>query len=191
MRFQAVLILLMACAPSERFVWYSEVPTGREPVARTTIAPGDRILVQVDGHPELSGEFAIGASGSYNQPIAGLVAVAGLEPTQAATLAKHRLSRFVEVSSISVTLLAYRPLSITVVGEVRAPGTRDVPHGSGVITALGVAGGLSEFADEDEIYVLRVEPTPQRIRFRYADLTRPEPAAVRFKLLDGDTVLVD
>jgi polysaccharide export outer membrane protein len=78
-----------------------------------------------------------------------------------------------------------------VLGEVRTPGTYTVPHGSTVLAVLAAAGGLSEFADEDEIFVLRSSPAPLRIRFRYSDLVTPSIGANRFALQDGDTVVVE
>lgn len=187
----ALTSTIAACASQPRFIWYSELPAEPEQAPRGTIEPGDTILVQVASHPELSGEFVIGTSGSYNHPVAGVVNVQGLEPMRAAGVIKEALSRFVEVTDISVTLTTFRPMQIMVFGEVAKTGAYEVPTGSGLLTALALAGGLSEFASEDSVYVLRTRPAPQRIRFRYSDLTKPEAAAVKFRLREGDAILVE
>lgn len=186
----ALLALLLGCGSSPAFVWYTEVPQVEGP-SRKVISPGDRILVQVDQHPELSGEFVVGASGQYSHPILGLVTVADTNPEQAAALITEKLGRFVQQPAVAVTLLAYRELDVTVIGEVRSPGGFQIAHGAGVLSALARAGGLTEFAAEGQIFVLRSDPAAKRIRFRYTDLTKPDPAAAAFKLQDGDVVLVE
>ncbi len=186
-----LLVLLTACATRPPFVWYSEVPQDYARQRSVTINPGDKIYVRVAGHDDLSGEFVVGASGEYSHPVVGLMAVGGLDAQKAATAIRNRLSRVVQEPTVDVTLVSHSPLQVTVVGEVAAAGAFEVPHGAGVLAAIGKAGGLTEFADKDEIYVLRPTPSAQRIRFRYADLTRPDAAAVLFRLRDGDTVLVE
>lgn len=190
--FALVAALLTAgCASPPRYVWYSEVPREPKLASRTHIEPGDRILVHVAEHPNLSGEFVIGASGTYSHPVVGVVDVAGADTSRVAAFLKEALSRYVQVTNISVTLVAYRPMSITVLGKVVSTGAYELPPGSGLLTALAKAGGLTPFASEDQVYVLRAQPQPLRIRFRYSDLTRPEAAAIGFQLRDGDTIVVE
>jgi polysaccharide export outer membrane protein len=177
-----------ACAAQQDYVWFSEVPSAE---TSAVIAPGDKIAVTVDQHAELSGEFEIGAAGTYNQPLAGAIGVGGMAPSAAATQIANKLSRYIKAPSVKVTLLSRPPLTVPVVGEVRSPGTYTVPAGSNVLTAVAFAGGLSDFADEDHIFVLRSKPTPLRIRFRYSDLLTPSVGASRFALQDGDAVLVE
>jgi hypothetical protein len=60
-----------------------------------------------------------------------------------------------------------------------------------VLEVLATAGGLSEFANEDYLFVLRSTPAPLRIRFRYSDLLTPSVGANRFALQEGDAVLIE
>jgi polysaccharide biosynthesis/export protein len=186
-----ISLCFLACGAQPPFVWYSSLGTESKLPERTVISPGDRIFVQIEQHPELSGEFLVGMSGEYNQPIAGLTSVAGSTALKAAEIIKIKLGRFYQDPRVSVTLLAYRTIHVTVLGEVESAGRYEMANGSSVITALGSAGGLNEFASADGIYVLRASNSGQRIRFRYADLTKPDPAALNFELRDGDAVLVE
>lgn len=179
---------LFACASQQPYVWFSELPDSEASMA---IAAGDRIAVAVDRHPELSGEFDVGAAGTYNQPLAGAVSVEGKNSSAAAMLIASKLSRYLQDPAVQVTLLSRSALNVPVIGEVRAPGAYTVPYGTGVLTALASAGGLSEFADDEYIFVLRSNPAPVRIRFRYSDLLTPSAGASRFALRDGDAVLVE
>ena len=65
-------------------------------------------------------------------------------------------------------------------GEVRNPGKKLLDAGSGPLQALSEAGGFTDYARMDAIYVLRKEPgyaTPVRIRFTWAALSRNEGSA--------------
>jgi protein involved in polysaccharide export with SLBB domain len=78
-----------------------------------------------------------------------------------------------------------------VLGEVKTPGRFTLNNNEGMLDLLARAGGLSMFANEDAIYVIqRANPGP-RIRFRYSDLVAADPASLRFRLHDGDVVIVE
>jgi polysaccharide export outer membrane protein len=77
-----------------------------------------------------------------------------------------------------------------VLGEVKTPGRYDLAEGEGVLHALARAGGLTEFADPDLVFVVRSDAS-RRIRFRYGDLAVAEPASARFQLRNGDVVVVE
>jgi polysaccharide export outer membrane protein len=184
-------VLLAGCAARPPFTWYHALPDAGQVPGTDTINPGDKILVQVNNHPELSGEFVVGESGEYSHPVAGLIRVGGSSTVKAARVVEVKLARFIQEPSVLITLLVHKPIVVMVMGEVENTGTYTVPHGSGVLAALSSAGGLGDFASEEDIYVLRTMPTSQRIRFRYADLTKPDPRAAKFALRDGDIVLVE
>ena len=62
--------------------------------------------------------------------------------------------------------------------------------------ALAAAGGFSDFAHRDAIYVLRYqlpigERVPLRIRFTYRSLVEGARPAATFRLRDGDVVVVE
>jgi polysaccharide export outer membrane protein len=63
--------------------------------------------------------------------------------------------------------------------------------GAGVLEALAAAGGFSDFAHRDRIFVLRREPTPVRIRSTFDALSRGQGLAAIFRLQAGDAVVVE
>ena len=180
--------LLSGCASAGTYVWVDELPPQRGPVR---IQDGDRISVQVKNQTPLSGEFLVRANGAYLQPVVGEVAVAGLTAEEAAKRLAKRLDGIVVKPLVSISITTPRTLRVTVIGEVRAPGQYELPRPEGVIGALARAGGLSEFAASDGVYVLRDNPKRQRIRFRYPDLTSGLSPSADFMLRDGDVVIVE
>lgn len=156
------------------------------------IAAGDRIQVSVKGHAEASGEFLVRPNGSYLQPLVGPVRVAGLSPESATQVVRKALTGIIVAPDLSVSVSAPRDIRINVVGEVRRPGHYTVVLGEGVLGALARAGDLTEYADPDQIFVLRkTERGLVRIRFRYRELTGGVSGIADFPLADGDSVAVE
>lgn len=182
--------LLPGCAKPP-YVWASQVPAerARPPATSKTINPGDTIAVTVAGQPQLSGQFVVGSDGTVSIPDVGAVAVAGRTQPEAATQLTHRIQSIITAPRVSVVLAVQR-VDVSVLGEVRAPGKYSVKAGDGVIALVAMAGGLTEFADGDSIYLIRASE-PTRIRFRMRDLSRGGASATAFPLQDGDLLVVE
>jgi polysaccharide export outer membrane protein len=78
-----------------------------------------------------------------------------------------------------------------VLGEVSKPGTQQYERESGIAQALAAAGGLTNFAHKNRIFVVRSAPKPVRIHFTYESITRKVGPASAFKLKPGDVVIVE
>jgi len=78
--------------------------------AATTIHPGDKILVNVYNHPELSTppmqSAVIDSSGHLWLPLAGLVDTSGLTPAQLSATIAHRLAPYVKKPAVDVELVS-------------------------------------------------------------------------------------
>jgi polysaccharide export outer membrane protein len=62
---------------------------------------------------------------------------------------------------------------------------------AGLLQLLAMAGGVTEFAHSDRIFVVRQSSSPSRIRFRYQSLIHADGLATRFRLQSGDVVVVE
>ena len=80
---------------------------------------------------------------------------------------------------------------MAVVGEVRLPGNYELDRERSVLGALAAAGWLSDYADDEAIYVVRKRSEQARIRFRLQDLKKAEPRTSEFVLHEGDLVIVE
>lgn len=188
MRGLLVLICFNIACASYPYVWVQDLP---ETPNEQRIAAGDTITVVVQGQNALSGDFLVREHGAYLQPLVGEIPVAGLTPEVAAAELIHRLKGFVVEPKVMVSISIPRVVRVSVVGEVVRPGNYDLEISEGLLGALARAGDLTEFAKRDGIYVIRKEPAPMRIRFRYVDLVGAEPRAIRFSLQDNDVVAVE
>ena len=82
-------------------------------------------------------------------------------------------------------------MSISILGEVPRQGVYQVEPGVGLLQVLAIAGGLTDLAHRDRIFVLRREPSPMRIRFTFESLARLDSRATSFRLQNGDSVVVE
>ena len=181
--------LLLACAPTGHYVWVHELPAAAR--QRTLLQPRDRVDVVVQGQETMSGQFDIRPEGQLVVPILGSVAAAGRTPEQLAVDIARKLHGLLAKPNVTVVLAARPPRTITVLGEVRNPGSYDSPRELGVLDAIARAGGLTPFADRDGVFVIRRQNPPQRIRFRFDDLAGGDAQSLYFELQDGDAVIVE
>jgi polysaccharide export outer membrane protein len=165
----AAVLTAGACAHKPGpFVWVDQV-------AETEISPavgvsrlgvGDLVGVQVFNHPELSGRTRVREDGNLSIPL--LVA-----------------------ARTTVTIEERAPLRVAVLGEVARPGMFALEPGAGVAEALASAGGLTEFAHRDRVYVVRRTPAPVRIRLRYQDVSGGTAKAAQLRLRPSDVIVVE
>lgn len=129
------------------------------------LKPGDRVRLTVVGFPELSGEQAIAGDGSIQLPLAGSIAIAGLNLSQASNRISEALIPYVRRPQVGLVVVSVSPLRINVTGEVIQPGPRSLnlsdPKNIVPATlsgALFLAGGVTPDADLRRIIIRRAVP---------------------------------
>lgn len=181
-----------ACASGARFVWvdqYAQPTTNAEYV----VTSGDMLAVQVWDNDKISTHARVRADGRITVPLLNDVPVAGSTPPQVARDLEQRLrqANLVLAPRVSVALDESRPVSVSVLGKVSRAGSFALTEGSGVAEALATAGGLTEFAHADRIYLMRRSPEPVRIRFTFRAVTGGSPLATAFRLRNGDVLVAE
>jgi polysaccharide export outer membrane protein len=191
----ATLLLLSACYRPGRFIWVDDY---REPQAQQDesylIRKGDILNVNVWNQRDISSRLRVRDDGRISVPLLNDVDAAGMTPAALARAMEQKLKDLVANPVVTVMVDEAQPIKISVLGEVRNPGKKLLESGSGLLQALSEAGGFTDYARDDAIYVLRKEPgyaTPARIRFTYEALTRNEGTASTFRLRTGDVVVVE
>jgi polysaccharide export outer membrane protein len=105
--------------------------------------------VHVFEAPELEQNVQVDDKGNLPLIVGGSVPVKGLSPEQAARSIRDRLmlGQFVLNPHVSVTIDKYATQNVTVMGQVRVPGTYFVATPRTALDVLALAGGLGEGAD--------------------------------------------
>lgn len=188
----SMLLLVCACyTPSGAFIPVSKFEATE--TGEYLVLPGDVLQVRVFQQEAMSARVKVRADGKVSLPFVNEVQVAGKPPAAIAAELQLKLKEFVNLPVVTVSLEETRPLTVAVLGEVVRPGTVTLEQGAGVLQALAGAGGLTDFAQRDGLFVLRtVVGRPQlRVRFTWDELTRGVGPAARFTLVAGDVVVAE
>jgi len=159
------------------------------------IGIGDVLNIQVytpDVRDErVSGRMSVRADGRISIQFLNEVEAAGKTALKLASDIENGLKSQIRQPLVTVTVEVSSPLSISVLGEVTKPGVTVLPPNAGVADALAAAGGLTQFAHKNRIFVVRPRPQPTRIHFTYDALTKSAGRASLFRLQPGDVLIVE
>ena len=180
----------MSCGSSGQYTWVQDLPQGVTRPSAYAIDEGDLLDIRVYNEPAISGRARVRSDGKVTVALVGDVDARGKTPNELAREVQQRLQKFLQTPSVSIAIEEIRPLTITVMGEVGKPGVFTLNPNSGVLQAIASAGGFSEYADDDRIYVVRRSPG-LRVRFSYEALRDNAGGAADFVLKNGDLVTVE
>ena len=193
----AALTALAACAStgSRPYVWVDDLvqpPSAeRGPSDAYLIHPGDTLAVRVWGQDGMSGHARVREDGCISVLFLNDVEAAGLTPAVLSEQLQTRLKDFLAHPVVSVAVEEIKPIDVSVLGEVAHPGSYPLAPGAGLLQVLAAAGGLTDYANTDRVFVLRHDAGPARIRFHYQELTRAGGRAGSFVLRSGDVVVAE
>jgi polysaccharide export outer membrane protein len=181
-----------ACVPSGKWTWVRDLPANADFSGDYLISTGDVISVRVINQDSMSTKAKVRNDGRVALPLLGDVEVRGKKPASLRAELEARLKEFIVAPSVTVNIEEVAPVTVSVLGEVGHPGVVQMTDGAGgVAQALAAAGGLTDYASRDRIFVLRNGEKPLRVRFTYDELASGEAAATRFQLRRGDVVVVE
>ncbi len=170
----------------------------------------DEIELSVFGEDSLGVTVKIDSSGAVNFPLVGTIEVVGKTPTEIAREVEARLEKdYIRDANVTVSVVeeykekpkpvVVKPMAppapvkkeiVTILGEVRAPGTVEFEGEEiEILTALARVGGLSQLANPKRVTVKRVsaDGSAKTFSINVADL---QTGTDRFTLLPNDTVSV-
>jgi polysaccharide export outer membrane protein len=139
---------------------------------------------------QTSGKMRVRSDGRITLPLVNDVVAAGKTPVQLARDIETALKTVILSPQVTVIVEDFTP-TISVLGEVAKPGPQTLQRDTGVADVLAAAGGLTNFAHKDRIFVVRSTPQQLRIHFTYDALTKGIGRAPLFRLRAGDVVVVE
>ncbi|MFP2927424.1 exopolysaccharide export protein EpsY [Pyxidicoccus sp. 3LG] len=191
----AVLLLLASgCRGLGKYVWvdeYQEKPP--PPDASYRIAAGDLLNIRVWNQEALTTQARVRDDGRISLLFLDDVEAAGHSPAILSQQIQTRLKDYINHPVVTVGLEQAKPIKVTMVGEINRVGPLEIEPNSTLLQVLAGAGGFTEYAHDDRIFVMRQDEgaAPVRIRFRYDDLIHAEGRAPAFRLRPGDVVVVE
>jgi len=200
----ASALVPFATAPSAQSSAPAPQPPASTPVADAVgaplpadyvIGPNDVLLVFYWREKDLSAEVAVRPDGKITLPLLNDVQASGLTPEALRARIAEAAARFVESPVVSVSVKAINSRKVYITGMVSKPGEYSLVGPTTVLQLIAIAGGLQEFANEENISVLR--PTekdklgqPLSFRVNYKELTKRRNLAQNIELKPGDTIVV-
>lgn len=131
------------------------------------IGPLDTISIDVFGVPELSRQMQVDASGGISMPLVGTMDAGGKTAAELAEDIENALDgRYVRNPDVTVNINSSVSQVVTVEGQVVEPGLYPVTNQMTLLRTIASARGMTEFAKEEEVVILR-EVNGQRLAGLY------------------------
>ena len=153
--------------------------------------PGDVLQVSVWKEEGLERDVLVLPDGTISFPLAGHVVAAGRSAKEIQEDLAKRMEKFIPDLAITVSVRNLTGYKIYVIGQVNRPGEFQPGRRIDVMQALSSAGGLTAFADDDEIVILRRKDGKQvALPFDYDSVKRGQKLNQNVILESGDVVVV-
>ncbi|MEZ4796618.1 MAG: polysaccharide biosynthesis/export family protein [Flavobacteriaceae bacterium] len=180
--FILLIIVLNSCATSKEIVYFQDEPLTDETKFVNSyeikFKPADMLTIDISAQdPEAVAPFLltpvaqnfgntldlnrnlrvqtylIDVNGNIEFPVLGTLKLQGLSRVEATEMLKSKLSEYIKDPIVNVRLINF---TITVLGEVNAPGTFTVQNERiSLSDALGLAGDLTIYGKRDNVLLIR------------------------------------
>lgn len=164
--------------------------TQAQPQPEYVVGDGDVLHINVWKETEISQTVVVRPDGNISLPLVNEIAVAGLTPRQIQQVVTDKLKSVLTNPQVTVTVTEVHSKMVYITGEVIKPGAYSVATPLNVLQLIARAGGLSEFANRKNIYILRGGDKTNRLHFNYKDVVGGKHSEQNIILQPGDTVVV-
>ena len=169
-----------------------------------TLGAGDLINLEIFNVPEYSKEYQVLIDGTINLPLLNSIRVENLTLPEVSDLVRREYTRrgFLRDPIVAANLVRPRPVNVTIVGEVRTPGSYVVPFtgetgGSqsikfpNIIQALELARGINASANTRQVQVIRLHKGQElNINVNLWDFLDRGDSRQNILLRDGDRIII-
>jgi polysaccharide biosynthesis/export protein len=154
-----------------------------------TIGPGDLLHVKVLEATDLEQSARVTDAGTLTLILGGSVRVAGLTPPQAALAIEHVLveGHYVLTPHVSVMTEQTATQNVTIIGQVRTPGSYAIGTPRPILDVLALAGGLTDLANRK--VTIQRSASKERLAFVVSNSAN-DALDASIAVFPGDTVIV-
>jgi polysaccharide biosynthesis/export protein len=155
------------------------------------INPGDVLEISVWNEDALKREVRVLPDGSIGFPLTGTIPAAGRSIDDLKKELTTKLTEYIAEPVVNIAVKSAEGNAVYVTGQVKAPGKFIMIEPMNVMQVLSLAGGLTPFAAEDDIVILRKNSKgAESIKFEYSDLEDGEGLTKNHILKSGDVIVV-
>lgn len=166
-------------------------PVGVPTPADYVMGPDDVLQIVFWSEKNLSSEVVVRPDGKVSLPLLNDVQAAGLTPEQLRKAVTDGASRFVTDPSVTIVVKTINSRKVYVTGQVNKPGPFPLTDSMTVLQILALAGGVQEYADTQNILVMRTEQGQTKsFKFNYKEVRKGKNLQQNILLKPGDTIVV-
>ena len=188
----STFVVLSSCGGAQSVQPDADTQSLSSPVSPSyKIGPGDVLRVSVWKEEGMDQEILVKPDGGITFPLAGDIHASGLTTQELTDALKSKLRRYIPNPVVTVCVLQSISNKIYVVGKVNRPGEYKATHYMDVLQALSLAGGLTPYAESDEIKIIRRRNGIKEVyEFDYDDVISGKKLEMNIILEAGDTIAV-
>jgi len=158
---------------------------------RYLLNAGDVLDISVWNEETLKKSVLVLPDGTVSFPLAGELLAKGKTVSELEQALKNNLSEFLADPVVTVVVANVSGNTVHILGKVQTPGSFVMSQNLNVMQALSLAGGLSAYAKENNIIVLRQQEATQTvIKVRYADIKDGDNISTNIQLKSGDVIVI-
>jgi polysaccharide export outer membrane protein len=155
------------------------------------LGPGDVLEVSVWKDEALSRQVVVRPDGNISFPLIGDVQAQGRTVGELRKAVEDKIKGFVPDAPVNVMVMEVGSPKVYVVGKVGKPGVYIMGEPLRVMQVLAMAGGMTTFAQADDIIIIRNENEGQEVfEFNYSRVAVGKDLEQNIRLRSGDTVVV-
>jgi polysaccharide export outer membrane protein len=155
------------------------------------IGPEDVLEISVWKEKDLQREVLVRPDGWFTFPLVGNIEAKGKSAQQIQDEITQWLKEYIPNPVVSVSVKKIAGYKIFVIGRVNKPGEYVVGSYIDVLQALTLAGGLTPFAEESNIKIVRKENGKKTILpFDYSTVKKGKRMEQNITLMSGDVIIV-
>jgi len=152
---------------------------------------GDVLDISVWHEESLQKTVVVLPDGTISFPLAGSLMAEGRSVTELEAAIRKSLTEFIADPSVTVIVASVTGNTVHILGKVNTPGSFVMAQRLSVMQALSLAGGLSPYAEENNIIVLRQQGVKETVLpVRYADIKDGGNVSSNVKLQSGDVIII-
>jgi polysaccharide export outer membrane protein len=161
------------------------------PPAGYVIGAGDVLGIKFWQQNELSGDVVVRPDGKISVPLLNDVHAAGQTPQQLGEQIKTVARKWVQDPNVTVIIRQINSRAVFITGRVVHAGRYPLNGTTSILQLIAMAGGLAEWADSENVMVMRSEASGfVTRRFNYKDVVARKNLDQNIELQPGDTVIV-
>lgn len=157
------------------------------------LQPNDFIQIAVFQEDDLNTATRISKSGSVDLPLIGTVQIGYATVAKAtADIRAKLMDGYIRDPQVSLTVIEFAKRRYSVLGEVRSPGTYEMPQQEAVslLEAISNAGGYTKIADPGKVTVRRRVGGKEQVYQLNAKAMARDSNVKPFVVEPGDTITV-